>query len=218
MLSRSYKWFLSIAAIIAVSGFLLYKYRMFFLLLIIKLFTFFDRPPGPTDIQMIEHFRKNEKSFDRLVCLWSFPEMGIDSLDKFHPLHSMSEVSLSFRAFFEKDTLYYYNLIPFRKQHDDIRMLARSDREKERDLLMGKLKIKGGTRLDPYHITNSLSFSFYYEGGPIKGFEYVYNRNEEPYEKIFIEAEKDLSRLIGSSKAFTLYKKIDGNWNLYITK
>jgi len=218
MLSRSYKWIICVAAIIAVSGFLLYRYRMFVLLLIIKLFTFVGCSSEPTDIQMIDHFRKNEKSFDRLVCLWSFPEMGIDSLDKFHPLHRMSEVELSFRAFFEIDTLYYYNLIPFRKENDDIRLLARSDREKERDHLMEKLKIKGGTRLDPYHITNSLSFSFYYEGGPIKGFEYVYNRNEEAYEKIFIETNRDLSRLLRSSKAYTLYKKIDGNWNLYITK
>ena len=223
MLSRSFKRFISIASIISVFGFLLYKYRMYIFVLLmffIKAFiVIIDRTPEPTDKQMTEHFRRNEKSFNRLVCLWSFPEMDIDSMDKFFPLNIMSEQELAIRSFFENNTLYYYNLIPFRKENDDIRFLARMDREKERDHLMENLKIRGGTRLVPYYITNSISFSYYYEGGSIKGFEYVYNRNEEEYDKkIFIETNKDLSNLIRRSGEYTLYKKIDDNWNLYITK
>ena len=153
-------------------------YVLVLLMLLIKVFIgLIDYTPEPADKQMIEHFRNNKKSFNRLVCLWSFPEMDIDSMDKYHPLHRMSREALSIRSFFENNTLYYFNLIPFRKENDDILFLARADRESERDHLMEDLKIRGGSRLDPYHITNSISFSYYYEGGPIKGFEYVYDRN-----------------------------------------
>ena len=223
MLSRSSRRILSISAIIAISGFLFYKYRMYVLVLLMILIKAFigiiDPTPEPADKQMIEHFRNNKKSFNRLICLWSFPEMDIDNMDKYHPLHRMSEEALAIRSFFENNTLYYFNLIPFRKENDDILLLARTDRESERDHLMENLKIRGGSRLDPYHITNSISFSYYYEGGPIKGFEYVYDRNVEKYDKkIFIETNKDLSDLIRSSGEYMLYKKIEDNWNLYITK
>ena len=222
MLSKSSKRVLTGTAILTVSVYLIYRYWYYPVGILFSLIVGImniGRSLEPTDKQMIEHFRQNEKSFDRLLRLSSFLVMD-STLDKHYPLHSMSERQKSFRSFLENNPLYYYNLLPARKENDDIRFLSPVDREKESKHLMKKLKIRSCSRLNPYYRNNSVDFVYFHEGGPFKGYEYVYDRTEEDKSKIFIETEEDISdlRRKRSEEIHTLYKKIDDNWNLYVTK
>jgi hypothetical protein len=169
-------------------------------------------------MQMIEYYRENEKSFERLLYLSSFPELDKDTLEKYYPIRYAREWEILNRSMFENDSLYYYHLFPFQEDNDDIRLLSRAERGTEQKQLMEKLNIRGCGVLSPYRIYNSIRFDFYYRGGTFKGYEYVYDRLKEEDDKKFIKPEEDLSVIRRKRpEKITLYKKIGNNWNLFIS-
>ena len=214
MFNRISPKFLTVTALISVTGYLLYRYRMYvvtgLIYFIITIMRIGSPPPVPTDRLMIEHFIKNEQTFDRLLRLSSLSVLDWDN---------NNSDDLSFRSFLENNPLYYYNLLPVQEEKKDIRTLSIVDREKERKHLMKKLKINSCSGINPNKV-NSIEFIYFYNSDILMGYEFVFDRTKENPNRVFIKEEEDLYDVCRKRHKTdgAYFKRINNNWNLYIVR
>jgi hypothetical protein len=148
-----------------------------------------DHRPTPTDAEMTQHFKLNETLFEEL------------------------------RIMIENDTLSHFPLFA-QEERDNIFLSISIERGLEYESLMRKLQIIQFLNANPFTTPSENSILFYYFSkgdatwGIDKGFEYVTSRAKEGGKEF---AEKELRDLVREKQDnCNLYKKINGNWNLFI--